>query len=110
MSLSKDEKFDKGQKMVIILILLDIIEMYSIDALPGTTFELKQAIKKAVTANKHMTKISSKYLSIAEEQVDTVTTDFGKAADFIKDFIDAYYNHQIMIEDGYYKIKVSDED
>ena len=92
--------------MVIILILLDIIEMYSMEALPGTRQELKQAIKRAVQVNKNMTKIASKYLQIAEEDDVKISEHFGEAADFIHEMIEAYYKNELIEDGDYIKIKV----
>jgi hypothetical protein len=104
-----ESKLDKAQKMVIILMLLDIIEMYSMEALAGTKNELKQAIKRAVQANKLMTRVSSKYLTIAENEADGISEDFGNAADFIKDMIEAYYSNEVIEEDGYYKFRIQSD-
>lgn len=110
--MKNESKLDKAQKMVIILMLLDIIEMYSMEALSGTKMELKRAIKRAVQVNKMMTRTASKYLSIAEDEEDGdgISEAFGDAADFIHGMIEAYYMNEVKIEDGYYKIRLSDED
>jgi hypothetical protein len=106
MSLSKESRLEKAEKMAIILILLDIIEMYSIEALEGTKQELKRAIKSAVQTNKQMTKLAGKYLGIAEEDAEGIAEHFGEAADFIHELIEAYYKNELVEDGDYIKIKV----
>lgn len=101
MSLSKESKLEKAEKMVIILILLDIIELYSMEALPGTKQELKQAINSAVKTNKRMTKVAAKYLGMTD-----ISEHFGEAADFIYELIEAYYKNELVEDGDYIKIKI----
>ena len=106
--MSKESRLDKAEKMSIILILLDIIELYSMEALDGTRHELKQAIKQAVQVKKKMTRTASKYLDIAEEDAEGISEHFGVAADFIKELIESYYHNEIVEEGDYVKIKMKD--
>ncbi len=106
--MSNESKLDKAEKMVLILMLLDIIEMYSMEALSGTRQELKQAIKQAIQANKRMTKIAGKYLTIAEDEDINIAESFGDASDFIKELIEAYYHNELVEDGDYVKIKIRD--
>lgn len=108
--MSKDSRLRKPEKMVMIMILMDIVEIYSMEALEGTRHELKRIVKQAIQTNKAMTKLASKYLSIAEDHTDgDITEDFCEAAEFIQSLIEEYFHGNFIDDgDGYIKIKKTD--
>lgn len=83
----------KQEKLMVIMMLLDIVESYTVEALPGTVQEYKKAIKEAIVANKRMTRIGSKYLGIGD-----IGDEFGQATDELEEIISTYMNKDFEVK------------
>ena len=99
-------ELNKAEKLTMVMILLDIVEMYALEVLPGTRFELKKAVKEAIVVNRKMTEISSKYLNVTQTEDDDVAIQFGEGSDFIKEMIEIYFKGKLVKEGDYYKFKL----
>ena len=85
MTKEKKDRLTKRDRLALMLLLLDIIEVYNLETMtPTVKYSLKKAVKNAIKYSKELTTEVSKYVTPIDEP-------FAIVADQMQEVIESFY-------------------